>query len=811
MVLGNTKPIQMRDEMKKSYLAYAMSVIISRALPDARDGLKPVHRRILYAMNDMGLKHNTSYKKSARIVGEVLGKYHPHGDGPVYDAMVRMAQDFSMRYMLVDGQGNFGSVDDDPPAAMRYTEARLARISEALFTDIDKETVPFNNNFDDSLTEPAILPTRLPGLLINGSSGIAVGMATNIPPHNLGEICNALVAYIDNNDVSLEDLMGHVKGPDFPTAGLILGKEGIKQAFATGQGKVTLRARVYISEGNDVEKRRIIVNELPYLTNKATLVAKIADLSKEKTIVGIGEVRDESDRQGIRVVIELKRDAQPQKVLNALYKYTSLQSSFPINMIALVDGQPQTLTLKEALRVFVSFRLEVITKRTRFELRSAKDRAHILEGLTVALDNIDRVIQIIRFGEEPKAQLMHEFNLTSAQAQAILDLQLKRLAKLESTKIRDEYEALLKLIAKLQAILAEKKSILAIAREEILEIKEKYADPRRTEIVEQAAATFSEEDLVPHESMVVSISSRGFVKRVPAQVYRVQHRGGKGIIGMTVREQDDVRHLTIADTHDNILFFTTRGKIFSNRCHELPEDRNRTAKGMAVINLFPIGERERVTAIIGVPEFKEGRFMVMATKLGEIKKVKLSDFASVRSSGLLAMDFDEGDELISAAIASDNEDLIMLTEGGQSITFPISDIRTSQRASGGVSGMKLTAGDTVVSMDIMKENEYVLVISENGYGKLTPHTDYPRQRRSGSGVRTFNVVSKSGKLVDGRVVKTNEELMVITKNGIVIRTPIREGEGENQRGISIQGRTTQGVKVIDLDDNDSVVAIATCD
>ncbi|MCL2475292.1 MAG: DNA gyrase subunit A [Chloroflexi bacterium] len=809
MVLGNTKPIQMRDEMQKSYLAYAMSVIISRALPDARDGLKPVHRRILYAMNDMGLKYNTSYKKSARIVGEVLGKYHPHGDSSVYDAMVRMAQDFSMRYPLVEGQGNFGSVDDDPPAAMRYTEAKLAKISEALFIDIDKDTVPFSNNFDDSLTEPIVLPTRLPGLLINGSSGIAVGMATNIPPHNLGEVCDALVAYIDDENISLESLMQHVKGPDFPTAGIILGKEGIKQAFATGQGKVIVRARVYISEGNDTDKRKIVITELPYLTNKAALVAKIADLGKEKTVVGIGEVRDESDRQGMRVVIELKRDAQPQKVLNALYKYTALQSSFPINMIALVDGQPQTLTLKEALRVFVEFRQEVVTKRTRFELKSAKERAHILEGLTIALDNIDRVIEIIRFGDEPKSQLMTEFALSAAQTQAILDLQLKRLAKLESTKIKEEYDVLLKLIEKLIGILNDKKSILVIVRQEILEVKERYANLRRTEIAEQAVATFSEEDLVPHESMVVTISSRGFVKRVPAQVYRAQHRGGKGIIGMTVREQDDVRHLTIADTHDCILFFTTRGKIFSNKCHELPEDRNRTAKGMAVINLFPIGEKERVTTIMAVPEFKEGRYMIMATKMGEVKKINLSEFAAVRSSGLLAMDFAEGDELVSACIADENEDVIIITEHGQSITFPASDIRTSQRASGGVCGIKLGSGDSVVAMDIMKESQYVLVASENGYGKLTPQQDYPRQKRSGSGVRTFNVVTKSGKVVGAEVVSTNEELMVITKNGIVIRTPIREGEGENSKGISIQGRTTQGVKIIDLDDGDSAVAIST--
>jgi DNA gyrase subunit A len=810
MVLGKTQPINIEDEMKRSYLDYAMSVIVSRALPDVRDGLKPVHRRILYAMNDMGIRAGTPYKKSARIVGEVLGKYHPHGDTSVYDAMVRMAQEFSMRYPLVDGQGNFGSVDNDPPAAMRYTEARLAKIAGEMLADIEKNTVDFMPNFDNSLEEPTVLPSRIPSLLINGSSGIAVGMATNIPPHNLGEICDAIFHMIDNPQASSEELLQFVKGPDFPTGGLILGRDGIKSAFATGHGKIVVRARAYSSEPVEGGRRQIVVTELPYQTNKAALVSRIADLVKERKVTGIAELRDESDRQGMRVVIEIKKEAQPQQVLNSLYKYTGMQSSFFVNMLALVDGQPRVISLKEALKQFINYRRSVITRRSKYELKIARDRAHILEGLKIALDNIDRVIAIIRKAasvEAARKQLCEEFSLSTLQAQAILDMQLRRLASLERQKIMDEYAELLKTISYLEDLIATPKRILGLVKEETTTIKELYSNDRRTEIIEQGIIDFSEEDLVPHQRVVVTLSERGFVKRVPSQAFRIQHRGGKGIIGMVTRESDAVRLLTVADTHDTLLFFTSRGKIFSIKCYEIPADSSRVAKGMAVVNLFPIAEDERVTAMIGITEFKKESYLLMATKQGEIKKTSLDEFAQVRSSGLIAMDLASKDELVAAKWTTDENDVMLATAKGQSITFPIASMRTSLRASGGVRAIKISSGDSIISMDVMYPEHFVLTVTIGGYGKLTPQAEYPRQKRAGSGVRTFHVTDKTGEVIDARVVKDSQQLMIISVDGIVTRTPVREKDPS--KGITIQGRSTQGVRLMRLEGNDKVAA-TTC-
>jgi DNA gyrase subunit A len=810
MVLGKTQPINIEDEMKRSYLDYAMSVIVSRALPDVRDGLKPVHRRILYAMNDMGIRAGTPYKKSARIVGEVLGKYHPHGDTSVYDAMVRMAQEFSMRYPLVDGQGNFGSVDNDPPAAMRYTEARLAKIAGEMLADIEKNTVDFMPNFDNSLEEPTVLPSRIPSLLINGSSGIAVGMATNIPPHNLGEICDAIFHMIDNPQASSEELLQFVKGPDFPTGGLILGRDGIKSAFATGHGKIVVRARAYSSEPVEGGRRQIVVTELPYQTNKAALVSRIADLVKERKVTGIAELRDESDRQGMRVVIEIKKEAQPQQVLNSLYKYTGMQSSFFVNMLALVDGQPRVISLKEALKQFINYRRIVITRRSKYELKIARDRAHILEGLKIALDNIDRVIAIIRKAasvEAARKQLCEEFSLSALQAQAILDMQLRRLASLERQKIMDEYAELLKTISYLEDLIATPKRILGLVKEETTTIKELYSNDRRTEIIEQGIIDFSEEDLVPHQRVVVTLSERGFVKRVPSQAFRIQHRGGKGIIGMVTRESDAVRLLTVADTHDTLLFFTSRGKIFSIKCYEIPADSSRVAKGMAVVNLFPIAEDERVTAMIGITEFKKESYLLMATKQGEIKKTSLDEFAQVRSSGLIAMDLASKDELVAAKWTTDENDVMLATTKGQSITFPIASMRTSLRASGGVRAIKISSGDSIISMDVMYPEHFVLTVTIGGYGKLTPQAEYPRQKRAGSGVRTFHVTDKTGEVIDARVVKDSQQLMIISVDGIVTRTPVREKDPS--KGITIQGRSTQGVRLMRLEGNDKVAA-TTC-
>ena len=809
MVLGKVEPVNIEDEIKSSYLDYAMSVIISRALPDVRDGLKPVHRRILFAMQGLGMIHSSPYKKSARIVGEVLGKYHPHGDTSVYDAMVRMAQDFSMRHVLVDGQGNFGSVDNDPPAAMRYTEARLTQIAEQMLVDIDKDTVDFKPNFDDSLKEPTVLPTRLPNLLVNGSSGIAVGMATNIPPHNLGEVCDAISYLIDNTEATVGELTQFIKGPDFPTAGIILGQEGIKNAYATGHGRIVVRAKAHIGDATDAGRHHIVVTELPYQTNKAALVERIAELVRNKKIAGISELRDESDRQGMRIVIGLKREAQPVQVLNNLYKYTSMQSAFFVNMVALVDGQPRVISLKEALQYYIDFRCEVITRRSRFELKVAKERAHILEGLKIALDQIDKVVATIRRSETAeiaRQNLMAGFSLSRVQAQAILDMQLRRLANLERHKIAEEYAEVVKTIAYLEELLANPRRVLILVKEEVSGLKAQYSDPRRTAISEEEATDFHEEDLIPHQRVVVTLSDRGFVKRVPARAYKLQHRGGRGIIGMVTREEDAVRLLVVADTHDNLLFFTNRGRVFSIKCHETPPDSSRTAKGTAVINLFPIAEKEKVTAMVALTAFAPDNYLLMATRGGEIKKTAADKFAAVRSSGLIAMDPEKGDELVAALLATDQDDVVLVTQQGQSIRFPVSSLRASLRTSGGVRGIRLIGNDRVVSMGMVYPGAFLLVVTSGGFGKLTPIDTYPQQHRAGSGVRTFKLTEKGDEVADAKLVSQSEQLMIITAEGIVINTPVKEKD--STKGISVQGRSTQGVRLMRLDPGDKVVAIA---
>jgi DNA gyrase subunit A len=809
MVLGKTKPVNIEEEMSSSYLDYAMSVIVSRALPDVRDGLKPVQRRILYAMDELGLTPTSPHKKSARIVGEVLGKYHPHGDAPVYEAMVRMAQDFSMRYVLIDGQGNFGSMDNDPPAAMRYTEARLAPISEPMLVDIDKETVGFRPNFDDSLKEPVVLPTKLPNLLVNGSAGIAVGMATSIPPHNLGEVCDAIAYLIDNPEATVDELTQFVKGPDFPTAGIILGGEGIKNAYATGHGKVVIRAKAVVGDGAGAGRHRIVVTELPYQTNKAALVERIAELVKVRKVEGISGLRDESDRQGMRIVIELKREAQPRQVLNNLYKYTAMQSAFFVNMLALVDGQPRVISLKEALQYFIDFRHQVITRRSKFELKVAKARAHILEGLKIALDNIDKVIATIKKAETvevARRELMNGFGLSQAQAQAILDMQLRRLANLERRKLLDEYAELLKTISYLEDLLANPRRILVLIKEEVSQLKSRFGDPRRTEISEEEVTEFREEDLIPHQRVVVTLSKRGFVKRVPSRSYRSQHRGGKGIIGMVTREADAVRLLVVADTHDNLLFFTNRGRVFHLKCYEIPADSTRLAKGTAIINLFSIGHDEWITAMVALPDFKAGAYLLMATKLGEIKKTMVDKFAAVRSSGLISMDLEPGDELVAARLATDKDDVLLVTEGGQSIRFPVAELRAVTRTSGGVRGIRLSSDDRVVAMDIMLRDGYVLAVTSGGFGKLTPVDSYPKQHRAGGGVRTFKLTESSGKIAASAVVSLTLQVMIISAEGLVLQTPVKEKDP--RQGITVQGRSTQGVRLMRLDAGDRVVAIA---
>jgi DNA gyrase subunit A len=803
MEIGIVRPVDIEREMKSSYLDYAMSVIVSRALPDVRDGLKPVQRRVLYAVNGLGLHHNSAHKKSARIVGEVLGKYHPHGDASVYDAMVRMAQDFSLRYVLIDGQGNFGSIDNDPPAAMRYTEARLAEIAEEMLVDIDKDTVDFVSNFDDSLKEPSVLPARLPNLLINGSSGIAVGMATNIPPHNLGEICDAIAYLVDNPQATTDELMDFTKGPDFPTAGVILGKEGIKSAYATGQGKVIVRAKT-----NEVStkggKRQLIVTELPYQVNKAALAEKIAELVKGRRIAGIAEVRDESDREGMRLIIELRKEAQPQQVLNNLYKNTPMQSAFFINMVALVKGRPKVINLREALACYIDFRREVITRRSRFELEKARNRAHILEGFRVALDNLEEVIRLIRGSEAvdtARASLMTIFSLSQAQAQAILDMPLRRLARLEREKMAQEYAGVVKDISYLEDLLANPRKILFLIKQDVAQLKSKYGDKRRTLISEEEATEFRQEDLVPHQRVIVTLSSQGFIKRLPASTYRLQHRGGRGVMGMVTREGDSVRHILAADTHDSLLFFTNRGKVYCLKCYQIPEDSSRTAKGTALVNLLPVDLKNEVTAVLAVTDFSANDFLLMATKGGEVKKTSLAEFASIKRNGLIAMGLKNDDELVSARIVSALDEVILASQNGRAIRFKIGSLRTASRSSGGVRGIRLT-DDCLVGMDTIFPEAYLLTVSEKGFGKLTSVGRYPLQRRGGKGVRAHRTSDKIGKIVTARLVgKDKGYLVMLSTAGNVECIPIEQ--------ISVQSRNGRGVHLMALAEGDSVVSITT--
>jgi DNA gyrase subunit A len=820
---GNVRPIKIEEEMRASYLDYAMSVIVARALPDIRDGLKPVQRRILYAMSELGLRPGSHYKKSARIVGEVLGKYHPHGDAPVYEAMVRLAQDFSLRFPLVDGQGNFGSVDNDPPAAMRYTEARLAPIAEETLADIDRDTVDFIPNFDDSLQEPKVLPSRLPNLLVNGASGIAVGMATNIPPHNLGEVCDAIAYLIDKPDASTNDLAQIVKGPDFPTAGVIFRYERVRKqpsdgergqgplyekqdaikAAYEGKGRIIMRACTHTEEMAKSGRQQIIITELPYQVNKATLVEKIATLTKGRRIDGIADLRDESDRHGIRVVIELKREGQARQVLNSLYKHTAMQSTFAVNMLALVDGQPRTVGLKRILDCFINHRREVIRRRSLFDLKKAQEREHILQGLLVALDHMDQVIQAIRrsqSAEKAKERLMRApFRLSDRQAQAVLDMQLRRLARLERQKIQDEYAEIIKQIAYLEDLLANPLKIDYLIKEETLQLKKKYSNERRTQIIGQEAVDFSEEDLIPHQEMVVTLSTRGYIKRVPLEIYRAQGRGGRGKIGVAKREGDAVRHIMVADTHQSLLFFTDRGRVYQVKTYELP-DESRQARGIPLINIIYLEQDERVTAVVTTTG-SDQEFLVLATELGEVKKTALREFAAVRRNGLITMDLEPGDALVAAQLARADDHAVLATAAGQALRFPVKQLRSASRQSGGVRGIRLAKGDQVVGMEVARPNRELLVVSSKGYGKRTTFEEYPTQGRGGLGVRTFTVNERRGRLVAARTVDSKQQLMIISEDGIVIRTDVDS--------IAVQGRATMGVTLMGIGRGDTVASIAS--
>ena len=803
MEIGNIRPISIDTEMRRSYLDYAMSVIVQRALPDVRDGMKPVQRRILYGMSEMGIRANSRYRKSAGIVGEVLKSYHPHSDSAVYDALVRMVQDFSLRYPLVDGQGNFGSVDGDGAAAMRYTEAKLSAIAEELLADIDKNTVDFQPNYDGTTTQPVVLPAKIPNLLINGAAGIAVGMATNIPPHNLTEICNAAIHLIDNPEATIDDLMQFVQGPDFPTGATILGREGIRAAFATGRGRVVIRANAFIEETNR-GRYAIIVTELPYQVNKSALIEKIAELVKIGRIDGIHDLRDESDREGMRIMIELKRDAQPRKVLNNLYKHTALQSSFGVNMLALVDGvQPRVLGLRRMLQLHIEHRQEIITRRTQFELERARRRAHILEGLKIALDNLDAVIKTIResrSSESARNNLMKNFSLTEVQATAILDMQLRRLAALERKKIEDEYKALLKEIARLEDLLAHPEKILGLIKDDLAYLKETYGDERRTRIID-ADGEISDEDLIPEMNVLVTITNRGYVKRIPDGVYRTQRRGGRGVTGVTMREADGVQHLVAANTHDSLLFFTNRGRVFQLKVYDLP-DAGRTAKGMPVINLIGLEQGESITTLLPVRDFKEAEYLLFCTRNGRVKRTELSQFSSVRSTGLIAIVLEDDDELAWVRMTSGKDDVILVTERAKAIRFDENDARPMGRATRGVGGIKLAKGDRVMAAIVVDEvsaQDDLLTISENGFGKRTALTEFNVQNRNGQGVTAMRLNERNGRLASAEMVNPEQEVMLMSNDGIVIRMRVAQ--------ISRYGRATQGVSVMKLGGGDHVASM----
>ncbi len=792
--------VDITKEMKKSYIDYAMSVIVGRALPDVRDGLKPVHRRILYAMNELNLDPSKPHRKSARIVGDVLGKYHPHGDTAVYDAMVRLAQEFSSRYMMVDGHGNFGSIDGDSAAAMRYTEARLAKLSKEMLRDIEKETVDFAPNFDEELLEPVVLPSRFPNLLANGSSGIAVGMATSIPPHNLGEIIDATVHLIDNPEADVNELVKIVKGPDFPTGAIILGKDAIKNAYRTGRGKLRVRARietVQMKRG----KEALIVSEIPYMVNKSKLIEGIADLVRNKKIEGISDLRDESNREGIRVVIELKKDANAGIVLNKLYKHSQLQTTFSIIMIALVDGEPKTLNLKEIIYHYIKHQKDVLTRRTEYNLRKAEDKAHILEGLRIALDNIDRIVELIKKSpnaEEARKQLKNEFSLTDVQAQAILDMRLQKLTGLEREKIESEYMELIKKINRYKEILSNEMLLMSIVKDEITEIRDKFSDERRTEI-RARAEDVNDEDLIADEEVVITLTRYGYVKRVPCDTYTSQKRGGRGKTGLSTREEDFVKNIFTTTTHNYIMFFTNKGKVYRIKAYEIPEAK-RQAKGTAIVNLLQLDNEEKVTAIIPLRDFEETSYLVLATKDGIIKKTELSQYDSSRKTGLIAINLKDGDELIEVMKTDGKQDIMLVTKNGLSIRFKEEEVRSVGRNTKGVKGIKLKKDDCVVSLEIADDSKKLLVVSENGFGKRTRMALYRVQTRGGQGVKTYNSTKETGRIVGAIVVEEEDELFIINSSSVVIRLEVGD--------ISTMGRSTKGVKLMRIKESDSVISIA---
>ena len=799
--IGTLLPLDVEDELKKSFISYAMAVIVTRALPDVRDGLKPVHRRILYSMGELGVTPDKPHRKSARIVGDVLGKYHPHGDSSVYDAMVRLAQDFSIRYMLVDGQGNFGSVDGDGAAAMRYTEARLSKISLEMVRDLEKETVDFYPNFDETLMQPAVMPARFPNLLVNGSSGIAVGMATNIPPHNLGEVVDAVVHMIENPDCTVDDLMQFIKGPDFPTGCVILGKRGIYDAYHEGRGRIIVRAKSEIEEMPN-NRQRIVVTEIPYMVNKARLIEKIAELVHEKTVEGISDIRDESDRNGMRIVIELKRDVNANIVLNYLYKHTQLQETFGAIMLALVDGTPKILSLRQIIHHYIEHQEDVIRRRTQYDLNKAEARSHILEGLMIALDNIDEVVALIRASrtaQEAREGLMQRFGLSERQAQAILDMRLQRLTGLERDKIENEYNELQKMIAYYKAVLADIVMLRGIIKDEILEIRNKYADERRTEI-SALDGEIDMLDLIEEEDMVVTMTHFGYVKRLPKTTYRAQRRGGKGIIGTTTREEDFVEQMYVVSTHDPLMFFTNRGRVYQLNCYEIPE-AGRTARGTAVVNLLQLAPGEKVTTMLPIPAEKtEGNYLVMATRKGTIKRTELSEFMNLRKAGLIAIVLRDDDELIGVRRTEGEDDVIVGTRDGMSIRFAESDMRAMGRAAMGVRSIELNEGDEVIDVAVVEEGAQVLAITENGYGKRTRVEEYRLQQRGGKGIKAMNLTAKTGKLAAQLLVHDDEDLMIITVDGTVIRTPVDS--------ISELGRNTQGVRLMRVGEDSKVICVA---
>jgi DNA gyrase subunit A len=794
-------PVYIEEEMRESFMAYAMSVIISRALPNVCDGLKPVHRRVLYAMYDAGNTSDKAYKKSARLVGDIMGKYHPHGDSAIYDTIVRMAQDFNLRYPLVDGQGNFGSIDGDNPAAMRYTEIRMTPLAEEMLADIEKETVDFIANYDDSLKEPAVLPARIPNLLINGAAGIAVGMATNVPPHNLTEVIDGLIALIETPDMTIKQLMKHIPGPDFPTAGFIHGTEPIVQAYNEGKGVIQMRGKAFTETVKRTGKEQIIISEIPYMVNKVRLIEQIAGLVQEKKIEGIADLRDESDREGMRIVIELKRDAVSEIVINQLYKHTTLQDSFGINMLAIADGKPKLLNLKEVLKCFLDHRKEVVTRRTAYDLRKAQERLHILEGYRIALDNLDAVITLIRNSSDPKVAkegLVANFGLSEIQAQAILDLRLQRLTGLERDKIMEEHRETLELIAKLRAILADEKEIYKIIVEELTEIKKKYGDERRTQIIDRTDE-ISIEDTIVDEDMAVTISHDGYIKRNPITLYRAQRRGGKGKIGTTTKEEDFVEYLFIASMHSYILFFTTIGKVYWIKVHELPQ-ASRAARGKPIVNLLNLEPGERVSAFLTVREFQEGRYIVFATKNGLIKKTELMAYSNPRASGIRAIGLEERDEVIGVRLTDGQQEIILSTADGQSIRFKEEQVRPTGRGTFGVVGMKLDPGDKIVSMEILTLGFDVLTVSEGGFGKRTATEEYRLQSRGGKGIITMKTTEKTGRVIGVQQVTEEDQLMLITNIGKIIRLRIKD--------IRVIGRNTQGVHLIEIEEGERVVSLA---